>query len=388
MPRATDRTALRVFLTLRRQRAGPSALVTVALTLFALVPAPAVAGRKDAPPVDRTPEPGELAAIEPLPTVEEGVSLYERGELDAAVEIYRRILAADPEDQLARYELAMTEMARGNYGVCIELAEQVLASGTDPDPARSMSLVAICLDESGKHRKAARAFRRAIEQHPDDANLHYGLAVTELRRERFAEAIEAAKRAVELAPAHASNHLLLANAFALEGHRVPALLAGLRFLGLEPDGPRAQQALALLDAQLGLGVEQTAEGEYQISMPAESATGEGDFQAMELVMSIAAVNPDLGDQTPTPFRKTLAALATVLDLYAGSPPGAPATFSARLYYPYYRALHEAGLAEPYLALALSAADLDGADAWQAEHAGELARAEAWMAAHAGMGGRR
>jgi hypothetical protein len=59
----------------------------------------------------------------------------------------------------------------------------------------------------------------------------------------YAEAKEQLKRAVELNNAYPSPHYLLSEVFMGTKYRIPALLAAIRLLSLEPNSQRSERAV-------------------------------------------------------------------------------------------------------------------------------------------------
>ncbi|WP_442484026.1 tetratricopeptide repeat protein [Aeoliella sp. SH292] len=164
----------------------------------------------DAPPADTLamPEIPSLAGtteragdITPLTTDDcrdAAMDLADRGELTAALELYRGVLLsgeADPEDHFLvadlLYQLGDLTAARERYFMAIELDEEY-------DEAR-VNLGCVLL-EQGDMKNAAEAFRGALEANPQLADAHYHLAST-LDRLGYAEqARDHWQRFLHLAP--------------------------------------------------------------------------------------------------------------------------------------------------------------------------------------------
>lgn len=82
------------------------------------------------------------------------------------------------------------------------LEDAALLENTKSAPANVLSPGKMALDAAGKGapEEAIALYQKAINASPRDANLHYNLALEELKSKRFQDAARTFKRALQLAP--------------------------------------------------------------------------------------------------------------------------------------------------------------------------------------------
>jgi len=147
------------------------------------------------------------------------VASHQAGQLDHAEEIYRRILAAEPEYAHAWHMLGLIALQRGHYADAEARLRKTLAlSGgcvretPGPDAAEAYGSLGIVLRRQGRLGEAVAAYQQAVALRPDYAEGHYNLAIALLAQGRLAESIDSYRRAYQLQPAElrAHDNLLLA----------------------------------------------------------------------------------------------------------------------------------------------------------------------------------
>lgn len=188
------------------------------------------------------------------PAISEGILLHDGGEYDKAIAKYREVLAREPRNVTALYEMALSYYAKKDLAAALEAAE---AGVRFADPLRPALYVLIgnVRDEKGDSAGAIAAYRAGIKEDPKVAQLHLNLGVTFLRKKKWKDARPALQQALVLKPDHPSTHYYLAYAYELGGFKVPALLALTRFLLLEPGPDRSKEALRAMDRIFEVGYE-------------------------------------------------------------------------------------------------------------------------------------
>jgi tetratricopeptide (TPR) repeat protein len=144
-----------------------------------------------------------------------GVDARLRGEPEQAAAIFEEILASDPENAEAHYNLARAQVELG------------------------------ALAEAEGH------LRRALEIRPDFFDAHFNLAVMLGRRGDDEGAAQHLARAVEIDPDDLPTRVLWARALAQEGKREQAVRELERVLSVDPAVPGARLALGAIEADLG-----------------------------------------------------------------------------------------------------------------------------------------
>jgi len=175
------------------------------------------------------------------PSIEQALKLHRAGELAAAENMYRTILAADPRNSAALHLSGLIKYQQGHFGDALRLVAAALKA--KPGSADALIDHGVILSALGRHEEALGSYDQALAIAPSDARLHYnrGNACKHLRR--YAEALASYDRALQIAPTlHAAHHN---RAGALAGlERNAEALAGYdRLLALEPDPSARVSAL-------------------------------------------------------------------------------------------------------------------------------------------------
>jgi len=127
---------------------------------------------------------------------DEARALHEQGDMEAAAEAYRRVIAAEPGHFRAHHNLGVIEEALGRTGEA-ERAYQAAIEANPEGPLSHYSLARLRQLES-RLDEAEAGYRRAIELDPDFAEAHFNLGQLLLER-GAAPAAEAMLREAERA---------------------------------------------------------------------------------------------------------------------------------------------------------------------------------------------
>ena len=112
---------------------------------------------------------------------------HRAGRLDVAEQIYRRILAAQPDQADAMHLLGVVAHQAGRHELAIERIQRAIAlRGTD---AAFHCNLGEAYRAQGRGEEAIACCRRAIELKPDYAEALHNLGVLLAAQEQFAEAI-------------------------------------------------------------------------------------------------------------------------------------------------------------------------------------------------------
>jgi predicted O-linked N-acetylglucosamine transferase (SPINDLY family) len=167
-----------------------------------------------------------------------GLHHHQAGRLQAAEQIYRQILAIEPNNvdalhllgviafQVGKHDIATEYIGRaiwlnatqptfhGNLGNVFQaqgkLDEAVAcyrrALALQPGYAMAHNNLGIALMEQGKFDEAVACYRQALELQPDSADAHNSLGVVLKKQGKFDEAVACYRRALKLKPHHADAH--------------------------------------------------------------------------------------------------------------------------------------------------------------------------------------
>jgi predicted O-linked N-acetylglucosamine transferase (SPINDLY family) len=140
---------------------------------------------------------------------------HQAGRLQAAEQIYRQILAVEPNHADAWHLLGMINGQAGNHQLAVEYIYRALA--VKPDWAEAYYSLGVALNDQGKPDEAIACYRRVLELKPDYAEAHNNLGVAFKEQGKLDEAVACYRRALELKPDFAEIYNNLGVAFKEQG---------------------------------------------------------------------------------------------------------------------------------------------------------------------------
>jgi len=165
--------------------------------------------------------------------LETAVGHHQAGRLGEAEEIYRRILAVEPNCAEAWHLIGAIAHQVGNQELAVQYSGRAVE--LRPDLAEAHHNLGLARREQRKLQEAVASFRQAIRLKPAFAETHYELGFTLQALELQEEAISAYRRAVELNPDFVEAHTNLGNALRDQGALNDAAACYRRALELKPD---------------------------------------------------------------------------------------------------------------------------------------------------------
>ncbi|MBP2298676.1 tetratricopeptide repeat protein [Azospirillum picis] len=205
---------------------------------------------------------------------------HQAGRTAEAEELYRRILAADPEHADAMQLLGVLSAQAGGLDRAGRLLR--LAVALRPDGPGGVSNLAGLRQSAGDAAEAFRLYGRALRLMPDLADAHAGRCAALRALDRNGPALAAGERALALAPTHADALTNRAGALLAGGDAAAAERCARRALRLNPRSAAAHAALA---AALAAGRRWT---EAEASARAALASDRGLADAWELLGAVLA----------------------------------------------------------------------------------------------------
>jgi predicted O-linked N-acetylglucosamine transferase (SPINDLY family) len=174
---------------------------------------------------------------------------HQAGRLQAAEQVYRQILQAEPDHADAMHLLGVVASQLGKHEVAVQCIRRAIA--LRGGVAAFHFNLGVALNEQGKTDEAVIAYRRAVELKPDYAEAHSNLGNALKYQRKLDEAVAAYRRALELKPDYALVHNNLGNVLKDQGKLREAVAAYRRALELKRDYAEAHNNLgiALVDEQ-------------------------------------------------------------------------------------------------------------------------------------------
>jgi tetratricopeptide (TPR) repeat protein len=308
--------------------------------------------------------------------IQDATVLVDHGKIDEAIAALKKLSADEPGDTVAAYELALAYAAKGDNANCRKTLEP-LVEMKSAHHMGILSMLGNCLDQLGETDKAIAAYRRGLEEAPDDSGLLFNLAVTLSGRGKIDEARELLKHDIEKNPAHASAHLALAQVFEAQGFFVPATFSYLHFLALEPASKRSPAAAEHLSQLLGRGFQKTKKG-ADITIDTAARKEEGDFGAMQMMIAIARGASIIDDKKTSDFDKLQGQLSSLIAMFVESSDEVRSDFTSRVQAPFFTAMTKANAADAFAGIALSPLKLTGTQEWAKSHDKEISAYFEWI----------
>ena len=167
---------------------------------------------------------------------------HQAGRLQAAEQIYRGILAAEPHHAQAWHLLGFIAHQTGRHEVAVEhLLRAIALNGNEAAFHNTLGGAYYALRRVSE---AAACYRRALELQPDYAEAHYNLGAALKAQGMLDEAVACYHRALQLKPNFVEAQSNLGFAFKEQGRFDEAVACYRRALELKPDSAEAHNILA------------------------------------------------------------------------------------------------------------------------------------------------
>jgi tetratricopeptide (TPR) repeat protein len=308
--------------------------------------------------------------------IHDATVLVDEGKVDQAIAALKKLVANDPSDALAAYELGLAYAAKGDSANCRATLEP-LATAKTTNPEQVLGMLGNCLDQLGESDKAIAVYRRGLEKAPDDSGLLFNLAVTLVQHGKADEGRELLKHDIEKNPMHASAHLILGQVFEAQGFHVPATFSFLHFLALEPASSRSAIAASHLSKLLGRGFEKTKQG-ANITIDTSARKEEGDYTGMQMMIAIARGATIEKKRKLTDFEELQGQLSSMIVMFVELAGAEHDDFTSRVQTPFFTSMNKANMSDTFAGIAISTLKLPGTEAWAKAHEKEISAYFDWI----------
>jgi len=195
------------------------------------------------------PTPG--ATNDPAALVEEGTTLFYKGDPQAAVAKYLQALELNRDDEEIHFNIARAYSVMRRTNEAMRYYEEALR--ILPDYAEAHNNLGNLLVGLRRHQEALEHFSAALKVNPDNSSAlnNLGRCLAELGQTR--EAVVQFTEAVRLHPEYLEGHFNLAAAQASLGNFDEAITHYEKVLHLEPDFAPAQEGLRRVKARQAAG---------------------------------------------------------------------------------------------------------------------------------------
>lgn len=329
-------------------------------------------------PVVATPEQEKL--------IFQGNELHDAKKYDEALVIYDKLLAEMPDLTAALYEKSLTLYAKGDKTKAMETAYLGAKYKSEQLPL-FYSIMANCLDDAGKPDEALNIYRQAetilkaeVGTQRHLASVYYNIGLTYVRQKKYTEARAELKKAIENNGSYASPHYLLSVVYSGTKYQVPAFLAAIRFISLELNTARSQDAAGVIRDVLKPAPKDPKTGNINIFVNMGGPKDEGDYTMYELFLGTLTTPKDDKEKKMTEDEMFVSGLDGLIDIITEDK-NLKNTFVGKQYVPFVAELKQKGYAEilGYTVLYLSGK----ADAmkWLEAHDAKFGEFVAWTKAY-------
>lgn len=172
---------------------------------------------------------------------------HQAGRLAEAWQIYRQILAQEPDHPDALHLLGVVALQSGRAGDALPLIQRAIA--LQPGNIQYHNNLGNVFLSLEKFADAEAVFRRIIQIHPAYPEAHYNLGLAVQNQGRAAEAAASYRTALQMKPDYTDAWHNLGDALVRQGQLEPAAAAFQAAIGLRPQTPELHYKLgnALLD---------------------------------------------------------------------------------------------------------------------------------------------
>jgi len=148
-----------------------------------------------------------------------------------AEKVLRHVLKQEPDNGQALEQLSQLLVDEGRSPEAISLLSQAATDSSSPD---LFDLLGDAYSQQKDYAKAEDAYRKAVEEEPDDPSHRHGLAQALMSQDKYAEALQQFKKLAELEPGTSDNYLRMAELYRRLGQFDQAETSLLRAKQLAP----------------------------------------------------------------------------------------------------------------------------------------------------------
>jgi tetratricopeptide (TPR) repeat protein len=129
---------------------------------------------------------------------------------EEAEKVLRELVKRDPDSGPALEQLSQLLIDEGRAQEAVDLLTQAAGNSASPE---IYDLLGDAYSQSKNYAKSEEAYRKAVEEDPDDPGHLHGLAQALMAQNKYAEALEQYKRLTQIEPSTAENFLRMAQLY-------------------------------------------------------------------------------------------------------------------------------------------------------------------------------
>ncbi|OGI09964.1 MAG: hypothetical protein A2Y40_02035 [Candidatus Margulisbacteria bacterium GWF2_35_9] len=156
-----------------------------------------------------------------------------QGQVNEAVELFRQIIAINPNHMMCHYKLANICIVRGETEAAISHYNKIL--DIKPDFYEANYMLGIIFKDLGKEKEAIIEFQKAIDGKPELVESYFGMVECLIRDGQKENAIKILKRIIQIKPHFSEAYFNLGVLFEESGQLQPAISNFKKAIKLNPN---------------------------------------------------------------------------------------------------------------------------------------------------------
>jgi protein O-GlcNAc transferase len=185
-----------------------------------------------------------------LPEVlEKAFQYYQLGQLEAAEQLYREVLAQEPQNPNALSNIGLILMELEQFEEALQYSQKAVA--VDPTCYQALNNIGLVLKEQKQYEEALNAFQKALTLKPDTPEILNNIGLVFLVQGKFREALQYCQNALAIKPEYPAALNNSGIALMRVGHSEEALCAFQKALALKPHDPNTLNSLGILLMEQG-----------------------------------------------------------------------------------------------------------------------------------------
>jgi len=158
---------------------------------------------------------------------------HQVGQYDMALDLFRKAIAVNPNLAQAHCNLGVTLKAQGQLDQAMAAWRQAIV--LQPDLAEAHNNLGLCLHDKGQLDQAIAAYRQAVALRPNYCDAYYNLGIALQAKQLWDQAIAAFGQAIAIKPEYAQAQYHLGVALQANGQLDRAIAAYRQAITLQPD---------------------------------------------------------------------------------------------------------------------------------------------------------
>ncbi len=222
---------------------------------------------------------------------------HQAGRLQEAEQLYRQVLAQQPEHAVALHHLGLIARQLGRNDVAVDLIRRAIAQRSNY--AEAHYNLGNALKDGGELDEAIIAYRQAIALKPNFAEAQSNLGIAQKDKGQLNEAIAAFRQAIGLRPTYAEAHYNLGNALKDKVQLDEAITAYRQAIALKPD-------LSEAHSNLGIALKDKGQVDEAIAAHRQAIALQPNYAEAHSNLGVALADKGQLDDAIAAFRQAIA----------------------------------------------------------------------------------